>query len=97
MSDCTPTRLRAVDLYAGAGGLSLGLSLAGIDVVAAVEHDAWAAETYAYNHPKTELFCANVDGTKTILTERFKGVDLVVGGPPSPAPDSRRCRLVTLY
>lgn len=43
-----PTPL-AVDLFCGAGGFSLGLMQAGIQIVAAVDHDPEAAITYLYN------------------------------------------------
>ena len=42
--------LKAIDLFAGAGGLSLGLAMSGIDVIGAVEYDAAACTTYRHNH-----------------------------------------------
>ena len=41
----------AVDLFAGAGGLSLGLELAGWDVAVAIDNDKRALQTYALNRP----------------------------------------------
>jgi len=40
-----------VDLFAGAGGLSLGLELAGAEVVGACDNDARASATYTLNRP----------------------------------------------
>jgi DNA (cytosine-5)-methyltransferase 1 len=50
----------AVDLFAGAGGLSLGLEQAGFDVVAAVEYDPVHAATHEFNFPLTKVLCADV-------------------------------------
>ena len=44
------TTLTAVDLFAGAGGATQGLSDAGFTVLGAVENDAAAANTYQVNH-----------------------------------------------
>ena len=45
----------AIDVFAGAGGMSLGSALSGIPVAAAVELDCHSARTYAANHPDTNL------------------------------------------
>lgn len=50
----------AVDLFAGAGGLSLGLEQAGFDVVTAVEYDPVHAATHEFNFPETKVLCADV-------------------------------------
>ena len=49
----------AVDLFAGAGGFSLGIEQAGFDVLVAVEYDPVHACTYSFNFPLTEVLCAN--------------------------------------
>ena len=42
-----------IDLYAGAGGLSLGAARAGFTVTAAVELEPHAIETHSKNFPNT--------------------------------------------
>ena len=49
----------AVDLFAGAGGFSLGIEQAGFDVLVAVEYDPVHACTYSFNFPLTEVLYAN--------------------------------------
>ncbi|OKH27735.1 DNA cytosine methyltransferase [Chroogloeocystis siderophila] len=56
----TKTRPVAVDLFAGAGGFSLGIEKAGFDVLVAVEHDPIHACTYAFNFPLTRVLAADV-------------------------------------
>jgi DNA (cytosine-5)-methyltransferase 1 len=87
----------AVDLFAGAGGLSLGLEQAGFDVAAAVEYDPVHAAVHEFNFPLTEVLCRNVarldsaelfDAVRAgrrrhVLGGRWDGeIDLVAGGPP---------------
>lgn len=80
-------RLVAVDLFAGCGALSLGLTRAGFRVAAAVEINPKRAKTYAMNHPRTHVFECDVRtlGGDDILaaahTERGC-LDLVAGCPP---------------
>lgn len=50
----------AVDLFAGAGGFSLGIEQAGFDVAVAIEHDPIHAAVYAFNFPHTKVLCADV-------------------------------------
>ena len=71
---------KALDLFAGAGGLSLGLKMAGWDVRVAVEYDATAVETHRKNMPDVLHIC---DDIRDIDFTGYKDdIDLVVGGPP---------------
>jgi DNA (cytosine-5)-methyltransferase 1 len=71
---------RAIDLFSGAGGLSLGMKMAGWDVRVAVEYDATAIETHRKNMPDVLHLC---DDIRDIDFCGYKGqIDLVAGGPP---------------
>lgn len=74
--------IKAIDLFAGCGGLSCGFEQAGIKTVAAVEFDKDIALSYAHNHPDTKLFIddiKNVDNAKNFTKHM---ADVIVGGPP---------------
>lgn len=74
----------ALDLFAGAGGLGLGLEWAGFEVKAANEFEDVFAATYADNHPRADVFPGDVLDRKvrSRLLAAARGVDLVAGGPP---------------
>lgn len=62
-----PKTMNAIDLFAGAGGFSLGLKQAGINVVAALEWDPSAMLTYAHNlcsYPLNIHFITDEDGDR---------------------------------
>ncbi|WP_077067781.1 DNA cytosine methyltransferase [Haloarcula rubripromontorii] len=83
----TSRNLEYVDLFAGAGGLSVGLEKAGFDLVHAVEVNEDARETFALNREGWEpedvtgdirdINKANISN----IVDR-ESVDLVAGGPP---------------
>ncbi len=85
----------AIDLFAGAGGLSLGLEQAGFDVAAAVEYDPVHAAIHEYNFPRTKTLCADItrltperllaatdEGVVAHGGDGSREVDLICGGPP---------------
>jgi DNA (cytosine-5)-methyltransferase 1 len=71
-----------VDLFAGAGGLTLGAKQAGIKVVFAVESDPHAAETYAVNHPEVKLFRNDIRKLRKIPVSTENEQTVLFGGPP---------------
>ena len=72
-----------LDLFAGAGGFSLGFECAGAFVKAAVEIDKWACETLQANHHHTNVVQKNiVELSDDELFAIGKGVDVIIGGPP---------------
>lgn len=76
--------LTTLDLFAGAGGLSLGMEMAGFEVAAALEVDKWAADTFRANFPRANVIGANVaDFTDEEIAHigAFKPA-AIVGGPP---------------
>ena len=75
------------DLFAGCGGLSLGLEQAGFNGVFVNEIDEVFAETHYFNHniPVSSYFIGDInelvsDFSKTEVS--LKNLDLVCGGPP---------------
>jgi len=71
-----------IDLFAGAGGMSVGASAAGIDIQLAVENDPHAAATYGANHSSVELFNDDIRKLRDIDVIRRKQQLVVFGGPP---------------
>ncbi len=74
-----------VDLFCGAGGLSLGFRMAGFNVAFASDNDARAIETYSKNvggHAHVaDIYKQSGDGIRAAVGE-VQPIDVVVGGPP---------------
>jgi DNA (cytosine-5)-methyltransferase 1 len=70
---------QVVELFSGAGGLSLGLKMAGWQVAVAIESSPDFIETHRINMPDTEHICADVRG---INFRQFTNVGMIAGGPP---------------
>lgn len=76
-----------VDLFCGAGGLSLGFTQQGYVTSLANDIEPCCIDTYAHNHPKVprkHIILGDIKGVVDKMVEllRFKDVDVVVGGPP---------------
>lgn len=82
------SQLTCLDLFAGCGGLTIGLARAGINVRWANEIDAHAAETYRQSHLGCSVFEEDVNLLYRRLLDRDEDlprpgeVDLIAGGPP---------------
>src|SRR5580704_6829937 len=77
----------AIDLFAGCGGLTEGLKLAGFQVLGAVEIDKIAAQTYHLNHPEVTLWtkdvrCLSPREVERKLKLKAGQLDLLAGCPP---------------
>lgn len=80
--------IKTIDLFAGAGGLSLGFCRTGkVRIVAAAEINKNAAKTYVKNFQKDDNnpieMIENVVGYNfRSLVQKYGAIDLVIGGPP---------------
>ena len=79
------SKLTVLDTFSGAGGFSLGFQLAGAEILGAIETDAWACETFSFNHPESQVIKSDI--TQLSDTEILKAFgktppDIVLGGPP---------------
>jgi DNA (cytosine-5)-methyltransferase 1 len=73
----------AIELFAGAGGLAIGLEKAGIKCVALNEIDKWACQTLRANRPNWNVLEGDIRGLDLTL---YNGkVDIVTGGFPCQA------------
>lgn len=79
--------LRMIDLFCGAGGLSLGFTQEGFVTSLANDIQECCVDTYAHNHPETprnHIVLGDIQDVVDSLEELLSGrtVDIVVGGPP---------------
>ena len=79
--------VKVIDLFAGAGGLSLGASRAGFDICAAVEWDKNAIHTHSINFPNVRHIQEDIlelNAQTLLKVSNVKQNDLsgIIGGPP---------------
>ena len=76
-----------IDLFCGAGGLSLGFVQEGIGVNLACDFEEACIETYKFNHTDVDsryIVHADIKEIENNIVEslKYKKVDIVIGGPP---------------
>ena len=72
-----------IDIFSGAGGLSLGAEMAGIKICTAIEINKSAAQTFLRNHKGAEVLQGDIQeiDPKTLIKDN-KPVFVIMGGPP---------------
>ena len=78
---------KAMDLFCGCGGLTLGLKQAGFDVIGAIDNNELAVETYKANHPEVVVWEKDIkeltiDDVRQTLGIKKGELDLLAGCPP---------------
>ena len=77
--------MRAVDLFSGCGGMTLGFKMAGFNSIFASDVDENAGKTFIRNFPNTPFKVADIcQITKEDVDEVTGGIipDVIIGGPP---------------
>lgn len=79
--------MKSVELFAGAGGLAMGVSLAGFESLAVIEWDRWACDTIRENQKRgypvvTDWPLWEGDVREFDWASIPEGIDLLAGGPP---------------
>lgn len=95
--DSSKDRLTAIDLFCGAGGLTLGLEQSGFKVLAGVEIDETASVTYRMNHPHVLCMQEDIrsiapDELMAALGLRCGELSLLAGCPPCQGFSTLRTR-----
>lgn len=76
---------RVLDLFCGAGGLSLGFRQAGCEVIGGIDNEHWPIETHHRNFPDCKLKLPPTDIQKiepASLGIAAGSIDILIGGPP---------------
>ena len=81
----TTSKPLAIELFSGAGGLSIGLEKSGFEIVLANEIEKDFAKSFELNHPNTKMLCkdiCDIDFYNELKNLGSGNIDLVSGGPP---------------
>lgn len=93
----TPTKIRALDLFCGAGGSSWGAREAGVEIVAAFDLWPLAGDVHLANFPKADFINGRLEDLDIdALAKKYGKIDLILASPEctnhSPAKGNKpRC------
>ncbi|EBL1946536.1 DNA cytosine methyltransferase, partial [Salmonella enterica] len=95
-------KIKAIDLFSGAGGFSLAALDLGIEILAAIELDKDACDTYRKNLIQKrensikllnkDIMTISPDELMDSLQLKEKELDLIIGGPPCQGFSSHRIK-----
>ncbi len=71
-----------IDLFSGAGGMSVGATQCGVEVLISIEKDRYACETYQKNHPDTNCLNTDIREVKKLPKLPCDKEIILFGGPP---------------
>lgn len=76
-------KYKVIDLFSGAGGLSLGfMQSRKYDIKVAFENNPAMQDTYRKNHPKVDVRGDVCSADYSEIQEKYGSIDVVIGGPP---------------
>ena len=87
---CGTGSFKSIELFAGAGGLALGLEKAGFDTIGLIELDKDASDTLKLNRPNWRVIHDDIANISCLDLEEYFGIvkgelDVLSGGAPCQA------------
>lgn len=80
------SNINAIDLFCGAGGLSLGFQQAGFNILVGVDNEPAALDTFEFNHKGAIGLNADLSQKETfdLILKKVRGkkIDVIIAGPP---------------
>jgi DNA (cytosine-5)-methyltransferase 1 len=84
------TKLKALSIFSGCGGLDCGIQQAGFDIVLGLDNDHHSSVSHDFNFPESKFIEGDISelseakAISLLGDEEIKDIDLLIGGPPCP-------------